>query len=80
MENLYTIVTNKAVKGRRGSLVAMIKGTRSDQLIDILRKIPRRLRIEVKEVTVDMEDSLNRVVDKCFPGATKVIDRLSRLA
>ncbi|PWV44250.1 transposase, partial [Chitinophaga sp. S165] len=72
---LYTIVTNKAAKGRRGSLVAMIKGTQSDQLIDILKKIPRRLRIEVKEVTVDMAGSLNRVVDKCFPRASKVIDR-----
>ena len=36
---LYTIVTNKAAKGRKGSLVAMIKGTQSDQLIDILKNI-----------------------------------------
>ena len=72
---LYTIVTNKAAKGRKGSLVAMIKGTQSDQLIDILKNIPRRLRVEVKEVTVDMAGSLNRVVDKCFPNASKVIDR-----
>lgn len=25
---LYTIITNKAAKGKKGSLVAMIKGTR----------------------------------------------------
>lgn len=72
---LYTIVTNKSAKGRKGSLVAMIKGTQSDYLIDILKKIPKRLRVKVEEVTVDMAGSLNRVVDKCFPRASKVIDR-----
>lgn len=72
---LYTILTNKEAKGRKGSLVAMIKGTQSDQLIDVLKRLPRRLRMKVKEVTVDMAGSLNRVVDKCFPRASKVIDR-----
>ena len=72
---LYTIVTNKSAKGRKGSLVAMMKGTQSDYLIDILKKIPKRLRVKVEEVTVDMAGSLNRVVDKCFPRASKVIDR-----
>lgn len=33
------------------------------------------MRMKVDEVTVDMAGSLNRVVDKCFPRASKVIDR-----
>lgn len=28
---LYTIVTNKAAKGQKGALVAMIKGTQAEQ-------------------------------------------------
>lgn len=31
---LYTIVTNKEAKGRKGSIVAMIKGTQADRVID----------------------------------------------
>lgn len=31
---LYTIVTNKAAKGRKGALVAMIKGTQADNVMD----------------------------------------------
>ncbi len=35
---LYTILTNKSAKGRKGALIAMIKGTESDKIIDILLK------------------------------------------
>lgn len=56
-------------------LLLICRRKKGDQLIDILKNIPRRLRLEVKEVTVDMAGSLNRVVDKCFPNASRVIDR-----
>lgn len=72
---LYTIVTNKGAKGRKGSIVAMIKGTQADQIIDVLQKIPKRLRSKVREVTVDMAASLNLAVKRCFPNAERVIDR-----
>ena len=72
---LYTIVTNKAAKGRKGSIVAMIKGTQADFLIDILKKIPKRLRTKVVEVTIDMAASLNLAIKRCFPNAHRVIDR-----
>jgi hypothetical protein len=35
---LYTIVTDKAAKGRKGSLVAMVKGTQASSVIEVLRK------------------------------------------
>ena len=72
---LYTIVTNKQAKGRKGSIVAMIKGTQSDFLKEILFKIPKRLRGKVQEVTIDMSGSLNSAVKACFPNAHRVIDR-----
>ncbi|MET3397143.1 transposase [Chitinophaga ginsengisegetis] len=72
---LYTIVTNKLAKGRKGSIVAMIKGTQSEFLKEILFKIPKRLRGKVQEVTVDMSGSLNSAVKACFPNAHRVIDR-----
>jgi hypothetical protein len=37
---LYTIVTNKAAKGRKGAIVAMFKGTQAEDIIAVLEKIP----------------------------------------
>jgi len=72
---LYTILTNKAAKGRSGSLVAMIQGTRSENIISILKKIPSTLRGLVKEVTLDMAGSMNKIVKRSFSKASRVIDR-----
>lgn len=73
---LYTIVTNKAAKGRKGALVAMVKGTQADTVIEVLRKIPKRIRHKVKEVTLDMAANMNKIITRCFPKADRVIDRL----
>ena len=72
---LYIILTNKAAKGRKGAVVAMVKGTTSEKVISILDKIPRSKRNKVKEVTLDMAGSMNLIVEKCFPKAVRVIDR-----
>lgn len=72
---LYTILTNKAANGKKGAIVAMIAGTRSDELIKVLNQIPIELRQTVEEITLDMSGSMGLVVDKCFPKTTKVIDR-----
>jgi transposase len=72
---LYTIVTNKKAKGQKGTLIAMINGTSSDKVIEVLKKIPLSKRKKVKEVTLDMAHSMNKIVRECFPKASHVIDR-----
>nr|WP_229598154.1 transposase [Runella aurantiaca] len=72
---LYTIVTNKAAKGRKGSLVAMVKGTQASSVIEVLSKISKRIRGKVREVTLDMAANMGLIVSRCFPKASKVIDR-----
>lgn len=72
---LYTILTNKAAKGGKGVLVAMVKGTKAESVIEVLTQIPKRLRDKVEEVTLDMASSMNLVVKHCFGKAAKVIDR-----
>lgn len=37
-DELYTIVTNKAAKGRKGAIVAIIKGTSVEKVINLLLK------------------------------------------
>ena len=72
---LYTVVTNKAGKGRKGSLVAMIEGTAAEKVINVLDKIPEEKRNSVKEITLDMANSMRKIVCSCFPKANRVIDR-----
>jgi transposase len=72
---LYTIVTNKTAKGQKGALVAIIEGTSSEKVIEILEKIPQEKRDQVEEVTLDMAESMSRIVRRCFPKAMRVIDR-----
>lgn len=72
---LYTVLTSKEGKGRKGSIVAIIKGTRSDTVIEYLLKINRKLRLNVKEITLDMAGSMKLIAKRCFPNATQVIDR-----
>ena len=73
--DLYTIITNKAAKGKEGSLIAIIKGTKSEDVINILNKIPEKLRFSVEEITLDLAGSMNLIAKKSFPYASKVIDR-----
>ncbi len=72
---LYTIITNKAGKGRKGTLVAMIEGTSSEKIIGVLNKIKEQTRRTVKVITLDMAASMRKIVRKCFPKAIRVIDR-----
>uniref|UniRef100_UPI000AAFDB2B transposase n=1 Tax=Crocinitomix algicola TaxID=1740263 RepID=UPI000AAFDB2B len=51
---LYTVVTSKKAKGKKGTLVAMIKGTRASDVIEILKSIPKQKRNKVQEITLDM--------------------------
>ena len=72
---LYRIVTNKSAHGGRGTVVAIVSGAKSDEVIGALERIPEKLRDKVKEVTPDMSDSMRRIVRSCFPKAIRVIDR-----
>ena len=72
---LYTVLTNKAAKGKKGALVAMIKGTDSETVKNILQRIPLRKRLLVKEITLDMAPAMERIAKLSFPNACLVTDR-----
>lgn len=73
--NLYTIVTNRDRHGRDCCLVAIVAGTKSEDVSQALKRIPEELREQVKEVTLDLSDSMRKIVRSCFPRAERVIDR-----
>ena len=72
---LYTVLTNKEGKGRKGTLIAMIKGTNADTIRTILEKIPIRVRNKVLEITLDMAASMEKIARFSFPKASLVTDR-----
>lgn len=72
---LYTFVTNKLGKGKKSSLVACIKGTKSRDILKILKQIPLTLRKKVKEVTLDMAKNIESATKLAFPECNLVTDR-----
>ncbi|WP_417943131.1 ISL3 family transposase [Flavobacterium sp. RS13.1] len=72
---LYTILTNKSGKGRKGTIVAMIAGTKAETVIGVIEKIPLKQRNLVKEITLDMAGNMGLIAKKCFANATRVTDR-----
>lgn len=72
---LYTVLTNKAGKGKKGALVAMIKGTGYETVKEVLMKIPESKRLSVKEITLDMAANMEKIAKVCFPKAARVTDR-----
>ncbi len=73
-EDLFTILSNKDGHGRRGTVIAAVRGTKASEVIRILMQIPQEKRIEVREVTMDFSDSMYSIVSAVFPNATIVID------
>ncbi|MFV5700228.1 ISL3 family transposase [Flavobacterium sp. ZT3R17] len=72
---LYTILTNKSGKGRKGTIVAMVAGTKAETVIAIIEKIPLKQRNLVQEITLDMAGNMGLIAKKCFSNATRVTDR-----
>lgn len=73
--DVYTVLTNKAAHGRKGSLAAMVRGVATDTVSAILSKIPLRQRLKVKTVTTDLSSAMMRTVRTVFPAASLVNDR-----
>ena len=72
---MYTFVTVKSGKGKKGSLLASIKGTRSQEITNVLNKLPLSLRNSVKEVTLDMAKNMESAIKMSFPKSSIVTDR-----
>nr|WP_317172433.1 transposase [Gelidibacter maritimus] len=68
-------MTNKNAQGKKGAIVAMVRGTKAEDVIRVLQQIPLKQRRTVREVTLDMAGNMGLIVRRSFPEATLVIDR-----
>ncbi len=75
-DQVFTFVTNKGAHGGKGTLVAMISGTRSADIISVLEKeIPLDKRKKVSEITCDLSSAMMEAARTSFPKAYVVNDR-----
>lgn len=72
---LYTVVTNRAGRGGRGTLMAMIRDTKFEEVIKVLEMIHGSKRKMVKEVVLDLSPTMMRIARTAFPNATMTNDR-----
>lgn len=72
---VYTFLTNKAGKGGSGTLVAVVRGTKAEDVIRVLEKIDLSKRKTVKEITLDLSSSMMIIARTVFPKALITSDR-----
>ena len=72
---LYTFVSNRDACTRECSLIAVVAGTKSEDVIAVLQQIKEERRYAVEEVTLDLSDSMRKIVRTAFPKASRVIER-----
>ncbi len=56
-------------------MVAIIEGTKSDNIIPFLQQMSLKARKRVEEITLDLAGNMGLIARKCFPNAIQVIDR-----
>ena len=72
---LYTFVTFRDTCSSVRSLVSVVAGTLSVDVIAVLQRIHFVSRYAVPAVTLDLSDSMRLIVRTAFPSASRVIDR-----
>lgn len=73
-DDLFTFLSNKDGHCKKGTIVAAVRGTKACDVVAVLLKIPEAERLKVKEVTMDLSESMADIVAQAFPNATVVLD------
>jgi transposase len=73
---LYTIVINKKGKGKKGTLAAIIKGTKTSIISrTITDKVSFEKLMKVKEITLDLANSMDWTARQIAPNGLRTYDR-----
>ena len=72
---VYTVLTDKSARGRKGALAAIIRGVATDKVSAVLLKLPRERRKAVRSITTDLSSAMMLTARRVFPAARLVNDR-----
>ena len=73
-DDLFTFLSNKDGHCKKGTIVAAVRGTKVQDVVAVLLRIPEEQRLKVKEVTMDLSEGMADIVTQAFPNATIVLD------
>jgi len=73
-DGVYTIVSNKAGHGKKGTVIAIVRGTKAETVLKILLMMMAAAREKVVEITMDFSDSMRVIASNAFPKAEIVVD------
>lgn len=73
-DDLFTFLSNKGGHCRQGTIIAAVRGTKAEDVIKVLMRLPEEERLKVKEVTMDLSTSMQDIITSVFPNATVVLD------
>jgi transposase len=74
--DLYTIVINKKAKSKKGSLAAIIKGTKTSIITGaITDKVPYTKLVRIEEITLDLANSMDWTARQIAPNGLHTYDR-----
>ena len=71
---LYTIVHNKEAHGRKGAVIAVVKGTNPADVLKVLMQLPADKREMVEDITMDLSECMRAIAREAFPKATVIRD------
>lgn len=72
---LFTILSNKEAHGRKGSIAAIVSGTRVEDVVDSLMLVPEAVRKKVGVITMDFSSGMAAIAEQAFPWAYRILDR-----
>ncbi len=71
---LYTIVHNKDAHGRKGAIIAVVKGTNPADVLRVLMRLPGDKREMTESITMDLSDCMRAIAREAFPKAIAIRD------
>lgn len=71
---VYTFLHNKDGHGKKGTIVAIVKGVKPDEVCTVLNQLPEDKRRAVEDVTMDLSECMSGIVRQSFPNAEIVRD------
>jgi transposase len=71
---LYTIVHNKDAHGRKGAIIAVVKGTNPADVLRVLMQLPEGKREMTESITMDLSDCMRAIAREAFPKAIAIRD------
>jgi transposase len=73
---LYTILYNKEKKGKKGSLAAIIKGTKASTIVDAIEEYAGVKHLfTIQEISLDLSLGMDWIARQIAPNAIKTYDR-----